>query len=49
MTRRAKLNLNFELPVNRAMKFLLGQRLFNNNIYCTTLIIPYPRNNHATE
>ena len=31
------------------MKFLLGQRLFNNNIFCATCIIPYPRNNHATE
>ena len=26
------------------MKFLLGQRLFNN-IFCATWIIPYPRNN----
>ena len=26
------------------MKFLLGYRLFNN-IFCETLIIPYPRNN----
>ena len=31
------------------MKFSLGQRLFNNNIFCKSLIIPYPRNNHATE
>ena len=23
------------------MKFLLGQRLLNNNIFCTTWIIPY--------
>ena len=26
----------FELLVNWVMKFLLGQRLFNNNIFCTT-------------
>ena len=26
------------------MKFLLGQHLFNN-IFCTTWIFPYPRNN----
>ena len=26
------------------MKFLLGQRLFNN-IFCATWIIQYPRNN----
>ena len=44
LTRWVKLSLNFELLVNRIMKFLLGQRLFNNNIFCTTLIIPYPRN-----
>ena len=31
------------------MKFLLGQRLVNNNFFCTTCIIPHPRNNHATE
>ena len=49
VTRWVKLNLNFELLVNRVMKFLSGQRLFNNNIFCTTLIITYPRNNHATE
>ena len=31
MTRWVKLSLNFELLVqNRLMKFLLGQRLFNN-------------------
>ena len=35
-TRWVKLSLNFELLVNRVMKFLLGQRLFNNNIFCTT-------------
>ena len=34
VTRWVKLSLNFELPVKRAMKFLLGQRLFNN-IFCT--------------
>ena len=38
-TRWVKLSLNFELLVNRVMKFLLGQRLFNNNIFCTTWII----------
>ena len=27
------------------MKVLVGQRLFNNNIFCTTWIIPHPRNN----
>ena len=27
---------NFELLVKRVMQFLLGQRLFNNNIFCTT-------------
>ena len=43
VTRWVKLSLNFELLVNRVMKFLLGQRLFNNNIFCTTCIIPYPR------
>ena len=31
------------------MKFLLGQRLFINNIFCTTWIIPNPRKNYATE
>ena len=31
-----KLSLNFKLLVNRVMKFLLDQRLFNNNIFCTT-------------
>ena len=36
VTRWVKLSLNFELLVNRVMKFLLGQRLFNNNIFCTT-------------
>ena len=30
------------------MKFLLDQRLFNN-IFCTTWIIPYPRNNQENE
>ena len=30
------------------MKFLLGQRLFNN-IFCETWIIPYPRNNQENE
>ena len=49
VTRWVKLSLNFELLVNRVMKFLLGQRLFNNNIFCTTWIIPYPKNNNATE
>ena len=49
VTRWVKLSLNFELLVNREMKFLLGQRLLNNIIFCTTWIIPYPRNNHATE
>ena len=49
VTRWVKLSLNFELLVNRVMKFLLGHRLFNNNIFCQTWIIPYPRNNHATE
>ena len=36
-TRWVKLSLNFELLVNRVMKFLLGQRLFkhNNNIKVT--------------
>ena len=38
-----KLSLNFELLVNRVMKFLLGQRLINNNIFCTTWIIPYQK------
>ena len=37
VTRWVKLSLNFELLVNRVMKFLLRQRLFNNNIFCTTL------------
>ena len=32
VTRWVKLSLNFELLVNRVMKFLLGQRLINNNI-----------------
>ena len=32
VTRWVKLSLNFELLVKRVMKFLLGQRLFNNNI-----------------
>ena len=36
VTRWVKLSLNFELLVKRVMKFLLGQRLFNNNIFCTT-------------
>ena len=40
-----KLSLNFELLVKGVMKFLVGQRLFNNNISCTTWIIPHPRNN----
>ena len=35
VTRWVKLSLNFELLVNREMKFLLGQRLFNN-IFCAT-------------
>ena len=33
LTRWVKLSLNFELLVNRVMKFVLGQRLFNNNIF----------------
>ena len=33
VTRWVKLSLNFELLVKRVMKFLLGQRLFNNNIF----------------
>ena len=45
--RWVKLSLNFELLVNRVMKFLLGQRLINNKIFCTNCFIPYPRNNHA--
>ena len=49
VTRWVKLSLNFELLVNRAMKFLLCQRLYNNYIFCITCIIPYPRNNHAEE
>ena len=32
-TNWVKLSLNFELLVNRVMKFLLGKRLFNNNIF----------------
>ena len=36
VTRWVKLSLNFELLVKRVMKFLLGQRLFKNNIFCTT-------------
>ena len=49
VTRWVKLSLNFDLFVNRVLKFLLGQCLFNNNIFCTTCNIPNPRNNHATE
>ena len=33
VSRWVKLSLNFELLVNRVLKFLLGQRLFNNNIF----------------
>ena len=33
VTRWVKLNLNYELLVNRVMKFLLCQRLFDNNIF----------------
>ena len=33
MTRWVKLSLNFELLVKRVMKFLSGQRLFNNNFF----------------
>ena len=44
VTRWVKLSLNFELLVKRVMKFLLGQRLFNN-IFCTTWMILHPRNN----
>ena len=30
------------------MKFLLGQqRLFNNNFFCISCIITYPRNNYV--
>ena len=36
MTCLVKLSLNFDLLVNRIMEFLLGQRLINNNIFCTT-------------
>ena len=36
VTRWVKLSLNFELLVNRVMKFILGQRLFNINIFCAT-------------
>ena len=36
VTRWVKLSINFELLVKRVMQFLLGQRLFNNNIFCTT-------------
>ena len=38
VTRWVKLSLNFELLVKRVMKFLLGQRLFNNNIFCIATI-----------
>ena len=31
VTRWVKLSLNFDLLVKKVMKFLLGQRLFNNN------------------
>ena len=44
-----KLSLNFELLVNRVMKLLLSQRHFNNNIFCTTWNIPYPKNNQENE
>ena len=37
MTRWVKLSLNFELLVNKIMKLLLGQLLFNN-FFCTTWI-----------
>ena len=33
VTRWVKLSLNFELLLKRVMKFLLGQRLFNKNIF----------------
>ena len=33
VTRWVKLSLNFELLVKTVMKFLLGQRLFNNNFF----------------
>ena len=36
VTSWVELSLNFELLVKRVMKFLVGQRLFNNNIFCTT-------------
>ena len=35
----------FELLVNRVMQYLLGQRLFNNNIFCTTWIVSHLRKN----
>ena len=37
LTRWVKLSLNFELQVYRVMKILLGQRLFNNNIFFVQL------------
>ena len=38
-----------DLPyLNREMKFLLGQRLFNN-IFCANWIISYPWNNQENE
>ena len=40
---------NKNLGKSGVMKFLSGQRLINNNIVCTTCIIPYRRNNHFTE
>ena len=36
VTRWVKLSLNFELLVKKVMKFLLGQRLFNNNNFWRT-------------
>ena len=37
MTRWVKLSLNFELLVNRVMKFFLGKSLFINNIFLYNL------------
>ena len=33
VARWVKLSLNFQLLVNRVMKYFLGHRLFNNNIF----------------
>ena len=37
------ISLNYELLENKVITLLLGQRLFNNNIFCTIWIIPYPK------